>query len=932
MEKRIVLSLVALLSLTTLWAQKGTVRGVVYDKENGETLIGAAVTVEGVPNVAGGTDLDGAYSVELEPGTYTLVSSYISYQTVRLSEVVVQAGKVTVVDFNLPTSTEMLGEVVVEAKASRNTENAVILMQKNSTSVMDGISSQTIRKMGDSDAAGAIKRVTGVSVEGGKYVTVRGLGDRYSKTLLNGAEIPSLDPEKNAVQLDLFPTNLIDNMLVYKTFTADKPADFTGGLINLTTKDFPDKFTVQASAQLGFNDQSSLHSNFLTYRGGSRDWLAMDDGTRAAPANAESLPQDVSGFLGDLDKNRATVQEFNPQMNPVQGSSALNQSYALSIGDQTTLFGKKVGFLAAGSYRYRSTGYQDGMIGRYTAPSATNFQTLRQLEDQAWNESVLWGLMFNGNIRLNDNNKIGLTFMRNQSGDKTVRSLEGKWDEYSTISPTSDDYFYTQTLDWVERSISTTQLKGDHIIEGWNHTQINWISSFTNSSQDQPDLRYFAYDREGDQYQISSQAYQDPTRFFRSMDEVNWDNRVNIETPVLLWNDETAKLKFGGSFTTKKRNFQELQYDYIDYNNSFNGSVEDFVSFENIITSYSDTGHFMVSNRQLSNTYQGNQTVIGAYATADLPLTSKLKATVGARFETTSISVNSLNPNDGEGSISKFDVLPGINFTYSLTETMNLRFGYSRTLARPTFRELAPFSSYLFAGDFTYVGNPNLDRTLIDNMDFRWEWYPAPGDFISASAFYKKFSNPIERQIQPKAANIEITFLNVPEANVYGAEFEARKLLGFMSTDKNQFKAGVNVSLIYARTTVDEEEYQARLVTNPNAKRDRPMYGQSPYIVNTYLSYQNNPSNLSATLSFNQFGERLMFVSRGAVPDVYEQPRPQLDLTLEKGIGEHFTIGIKAQNLLNPDNAMTHDFNGESYDFSRFTTGRVYSIKVKYLL
>jgi hypothetical protein len=288
MEKRIVLSLIALLSLTTLWAQNGTVRGTVYDKDNGETMIGAAVTVEGVPGVAGGSDLDGAYTLSLPAGTYTLKSSYISYQDVKITEVVVVEGEVTVIDFYLPSSTEMLGEVVVEAKASRNTENAVILMQKNATAVMDGISSQTIRKMGDSDAAGAIKRVTGVSVEGGKYVTVRGLGDRYSKTLLNGAEIPSLDPEKNAVQLDLFPTNLIDNMLVYKTFTADKPADFTGGLINLTTKDFPEKFTVQASAQLGFNEQSTMNSNFLTYKGSSTDWLGYDNGARNAPANAES--------------------------------------------------------------------------------------------------------------------------------------------------------------------------------------------------------------------------------------------------------------------------------------------------------------------------------------------------------------------------------------------------------------------------------------------------------------------------------------------------------------------------------------------------------------------------------------------------------------------------------------------------------------------
>ncbi len=931
MEKRILITLLALLSLTSLWAQKGTIRGTVYDKESGETLIGAAVKVLEVPNLVGATDLDGAYTISVEPGTYTLETSYISYKTIQTTQVVVKANEVTVVAIHLPTKTEELGEVVLEAKASRNTESAVMVLQKNAVAVMDGISSQQIRKMGDSDAAGAIKRVTGVSVEGGKYVTVRGLGDRYSKTLLNGAEIPSLDPEKNAVQLDLFPTNLIDNMLVYKTFTADKPADFTGGLINLTTKDFPEKFTVLATAQIGFNDQSTMNQNFLTYKGGSRDWLAMDDGTRSAPANAEQLPQDISGFLQNADRNREIVKEFNPEMSTVQAPSPLNQSYSFSVGNQTKLFGKKFGFLAAGSYRYTSSGYDNGFVGRYTATSADNFQIQRQLGDKNFNESVLWGLMFNGNLRLNSNNKIGFTYMRNQSGDKTARALSGQWDEYSTIP--NNDYFYSQTLNWVERSISTFQVKGDHNFESLNHSKLDWISSYTLSSQDQPDLRFFAYDRVNDStYQISSQAYQDPTRFFRNMDEVNWDNRVNFETPFILWNDETAKLKVGGSFTTKTRNFQELQYDYIDYKKSFNGSIEDFVDFDNVISSFQDSGFYMTSNRQLSNTYQGVQNVIGAYATTDLPLTSKLKATVGARFESTNITVNSMNPNDAEGNITKYDILPGINLTYGLTDMMNLRLGYSRTLARPTFRELAPFSSYLFAGDFTYVGNPNLDRTLIDNFDFRWEWYPAHGDFLAVSSFYKKFHNPIERQIQPKAANTEITFVNVPEANVYGFEFEARKLLGFISNEKNEIKAGVNATYIHARTTVDEEEYQARLVTNPNASRTRPMYGQSPYILNAYLSYQHLPSKFNVNLSFNQFGERLMFVSRGAVPDVYEQPRPTIDLTLEKALGDHFTIGIKAMNLLNPDNVLTHEFNGESYDFSRFTTGRVYSIRIKYLL
>lgn len=942
--RKIYLSLVLCVLSISLFAQKGTIRGKVYDKTTGESLIGAAIVLDGTDYFAG-TDLDGAYEIMVEPGTYTIKATYISYQDKLVTGAIVKDGDVTVIDIYLSEASEQLAEVVVEAKAVRSTENAVLLMKKDASSVMDGISSQEIKKMGDSDAAGAIKRVTGVSVEGGKYVTVRGLGDRYSKTLLNGSDIPSLDPEKNAVQLDLFPTNLIENMMVYKTFTPDLPADFTGGLINLSTKDFPEKFTLQFSGSWAYNDQATFNNNFMDYEGGKTDWLGIDDGTRAEPKNANTLPSTVYDFTQDLEYNTETVKSFNKTMTTTNKSPFLNQSYSLSVGNQKKAFGKPLGFIVGLTYSKSNRHYDGGTIGRYISPNPGQLITDKLLTDARSQEDVLWGLMLNANMKLNANNKVGLTFLRNQGGNKDSRHLVGGWSEYSLYP--NKDIFYSQAMNWVERAITTMQLKGEHNIPSLGNTKIEWISSYTASSQDQPDFRLFAYDWEdGVGYQISQQAYQPPARFYRSMEEDNFDNKLHITVPFEN-NSGKGNVKFGGAYLYKNRDFAEYQYDYNDNNRSFgnvdndpvNGEyfinadrIQRFIADENIITSSTDQGFWMRSNRQMSNTYNGKQSVAAAYIMTNFPVTPRLKFVGGVRFETTNIRVESENPRDQIGEIDKADILPSANFNYDLNELMKLRFGYNRTIARPTFREMAPFASYLFAGDYVLVGNPDLDRTLIDNFDVRWEYYPGIGDLISASVFYKKFDSPIERRISPSAANLEVSFVNVPSATVAGAEVEFRKQLGFLSNEYNQTKLGLNASYIYARTKVDSAEYAARKEIDPNAKDTRPMYGQSPFIVNAYLSYSNVPKNWRASIAYNIWGERLSFVSRGRVPDVYEQSRGVLDFTFEKGLGDKWSISIKAQNLLNPDYYQTHDFEGQEYDFERYTVGRTYSLGVKYSL
>lgn len=907
-------------------AQNGTIRGTIIDEEyNGDPMIGANVLVSGT-QIGTATDLDGKFTINIAPGTYSLELSFIGYTTKTISDVVVKAGEVTVINTSLGIGeAAVLGAVEVSAKMDRNTDASVILMQRKSANTVDGISSSSIKRSGDSDAAGAVKRVTGVSVEGGKYVTVRGLGDRYSKTALNGAEIPSLDPNKNSVQLDLFPTNLIDNMLVYKTFTPDLPGSFTGGYINLATKDFPDKFILQFSTSLGYNTNATFNSNFLTYEGGATDALGFDDGSRDIPAIA-------SGTANNPTLTASDAKSFNRDWNIDTKNPFLNQSYSFSIGNQKKLFGKPFGFIASVSYQKNNSFYENGKVGRYSLlANADDFLTEKRFTETAANQDVLWGVMLNGNLKLNTNNKVGLTVMRNQSATKSARTLQG--DVADIGSPESHEFYY-QSTGFLERSITTGQVKGEHILPKLRNAKIDWIGSYTLSTQDQPSLRFFSYETTpevggGVNYAIDGAQYDVPTDFFRQMEESNADVKVNFSIPYLNWNDETAKLKVGGAYLFKDRDFNEKRFDWRPLTSGvFNGSIDDYFSDANI-----DNGNVQATNTtETRGSYTGEQTIFGAYAMTELPITKKLKTIFGARFERTDILVISDNPNVDNGTLLNNDVLPSLSFIYALNENMNVRAGYGKTLARPTFRELSPFPSFDFLGDFQLVGNPELERTLIDNIDLRWEWYPGVGDFISASVFYKNFENPIELSDNPQAANREVQFKNTPKALVLGAEFEVRKDLSFVSDRLSNFSLAANVTLIDSEVDIAQDEYDARVQINPNASKTRNLFGQSDWIANATLTYQNDTLGLTTSLSLNAWGKRLAIVSQGLLPDVYEDSRPTLDFTVSKTLSKRWTLGFKARNLLNPEFRKFHDDNGNEVDFSSYKVGRTFSVSIKYNL
>ncbi len=936
---------VAILLTNAGLAQSGVITGKVVDKETGEELIGANVVIVGTTNGTS-TDIDGSYSITgLSAGTYDLQVSYISYENKTITGVVVKNNETSYQDITMGTDDVALGEVVVEARAIRNTESSLLLLQKKSTVVMDGISVQQFSKMGDNDAAAAVRRVTGVSVEGGKYVYVRGLGDRYSKITLNNAEIPGLDPNRNSVQMDMFPSALIDNISVVKTFSADLPGDFTGGFVNISTKDFPEKFNLSFSASLGYNTNSSLRNDFITYEGGKLDWLGIDDGTRARPADAMNIPNESSAIgntataLQNAQQIDRATRAFNKTMEPVQGNSFLDQNYSFSIGNQLKLGKMPMGIVFGLSYQNTNEAYQDGRLGLYSLQGGSTLSTLQDLTDVYGENNVLVGAILNTSLKLNDNNRISLNLLRNQAGTSSAGIYTG------TFPPQLDDdrVLQSRNLNYNQRAMNFAQLKGEHYFPNAAKLRIDWHTAYTYSTIDQPDMRLFANHYEVDTNQdtaffVSAASYKLPSRFYRNLDENSTDTKANFEFAYKGVRGQESKFKTGFSALYKWRTFEETRLDY-DFGSSpfgfFDGNISNYLADANIGLQDQGTGTYFATIIQDAsedrNSYLSNQLIGAAYVMTDLPISKKFKINAGVRAEYTNIYVESYDQTVPAGEINKIDILPGVNFIYEVAKDMNLRLSYSRTIARPNFRELAPFASYDYNGGQILVGNPELDRTLIDNIDLRYELYMKPGELFSVSAFFKNFTNPIERAFNPAGAD-EVSFRNVSNAVVAGAEVEYRQSLRFISPFLSGFQVGANASYIYSRVNIDAQELVEIRAGNPDAKDYRRMFAQSPYLVNAMLSYTNEQSGTEFNANFNVFGARLAVVSRGNTPNVFEQPRPTLNFMVSQKIGAsgRFKITLRANNLINPPVKLTYDFAGGDYIYRSFTQGRAFSIGVSY--
>ncbi len=933
---------------SSLLAQYGSIQGTVTDAESGETLIGVNVIIKD-PFMGSNTDLNGHYEISRIPaGSYDIHFSYVSYAPQVVEAVKVLPGEELVLDVRLSPESMGLDEVVIKARKIDNTENAILSMQKRSLSVQDGISSQEMNRFGVSNAAQSVTKITGVSIVDGKRINVRGLGDRYSGAQLNGVTLNSTDPYSNSASLDLIPANMLEKVIAGKTFTPDMPGNFTGGNVNLTTKSFPESRSFRVSIGSGYNTQSSFNNEFLSFDAGRYAFAGYNDGSLSLPALLadEKVRNELSNDLyikARRKENYAnlldqSIKSVNPQMAATPQYALGNYSFSISYGNSFKLFGRDFGVLIGGNAGRTLTHYSNGSQAAWdiTGLEAQTLFPFFRLNDMRSISNPRINGLATLSYKLSEHHELGINLLYNHDAQITGRYQRGPAPGFISAS---NALFETRTLQFLERGLSSFQLRGKHFFPALGKLKAEWIGGMTRSFQDEPDLRFFANEVRDSLYLIRVSEYSLPSHFFRNLQDESKEFKLDLELPLSSGNSFN-KFKFGVLANEKSRVFSEYRFDV---NNAggrlYNGNPEDYFASDNLgIIAYDSlrnrnvSGLYLVNNTRASNNYRGSQRIYAGYAMFSYELFGKLKIAAGARLERTEINVQSEDSTLRAGKIDENDLLPGINLIYPLTENMNLRASVSRTLARPSMRELAPFSSFDYIGGFIYIGNPDLKRTLINNYDLRWEYFIRPGEVLAASAFYKKFNDPISKFYNSEAYNPEIIYQNTSTAFVYGLELDFRKKLDFIHPLLKNFKLGSNFTYIVSRVDMDAQEYEILSSINPELKPYRPFQGQSPYIVNAMLSYDADSAGIHAMLSYNVFGARLSEIGREGVPDIYERPRHMLNFKISKKISRRFEAKAEAQNLLNAAYLKSQQFKGQEYVTESYRIGRSFNIGLSYVL
>ncbi len=925
-------------------AQNGNLRGTVTDGDGAEPMFAANVVQKGSMNGTT-TDFDGNYSLSMPAGIYTIEFSFIGYTTSTITNVEVKSGETSTLNFTLMPSSSTLGEVTITAVQAKNTELALLNLKRKSAKIQDGISAQSFRKSGDSDLGASIKRVTGVSIEGGKFVYVRGLGDRYTKTILNGMAIPGLDPDRNAVQMDIFPTSVLENVVVYKTFSPDLYADFTGGIVDVQTKSFPVEKTTAFSVGLGFNPKMHFNDQFVSYEGGGTDFLGFDDGTRALGFDKSiSIPDEV---LNDP-KLEELTKSFSNTMTAKRATSFLNTSFSFNHGNQINKEDVTYGYNVVLNYKNTYEYFENISFGEYRKDESditvNNLRPESVRRGDLGTNDVLWSALVSGAFK-NENNSYALTLLHTQNG---IRSTSDRINENfeQNVSTLLEDI-----LTYTERSISNATLIGKHAL-GEDIT-INWTNSFSYSSINDPDFRKTSLSIEGSDTLLRGGDGAIINRFFRDLTEINESMKVDFTMPYP--NSEKSSLKAGAAYTYKTRNFEVLNYNFDITDdvkaNGVSGNPDDFFKDENIWDANSQSGTYLRANAQeKANAFEAYQNTMAAYLMGELQLMLRLKAVVGARMEYNTMFYTGQN-NLGtvvytnERTLDNVNILPSLNLVYALNEDQNLRFSFNQTLARPTFMEKSIAQIYDPISDRTRIGNIDLDQTNIDNLDLRWEYFLSPSEVVSISGFYKVFDGHIE-WVSFEQAPDQLTPRNLGQSNVLGAEFEFRKNLDFINPLTKGFVVGGNVSIVKSfvdsktniisvdpLTNEETTEYEKRVeVAREGEAVDqfRPMAGQSPYLINGFLNYQNANHGVNANLSYNVQGESLSIVGSGNVPDVYVRPFHSLNFNIIKSFGKDnkYRITFSVQNIMADEKEQFYkSYEAKEEFFSIFKPSRLFGLK-----
>ena len=927
------------------FSQNASLSGKITDSKTNEALFGAKVILQGLGKGAV-TDGDGNYSLKgLSSGTYILEARNETYNNLILTEIKLKENENLVLNIPLDKVVLELGPVTVKAKVSRESTTEILRLQRNSATVVDGISSETFKKTPDSKASDVLKRISGASVQDNKFVVVRGLSDRYNFALINGAPLPSSESDRKAFSFDVFPSNMLDNLVIIKTATPDLPGEFAGGVIDINTTE-PKENDFQ-SIQIGSSyNLITTFKDFKTYDGSKTDFLGFSSSSRALPSGLPSTEE--FNNLSALQK--AEYAQSIPNSWGTYSRFALpNLNLQYSIG-KTIKLAEERNFGYVFAYNYQSNMSFNKVTRREFEESTAGVITKNELKDSAFTQSVLNSAMFNMKFKLNKNNSLQLKTLYSLSSDDKVNIRNGKrdMDVESVFSEKSTNIWYTQN------KLLSSQLLGNH--EFKNKIKFKWIGGISDVKREIPFLRRTVYQQSDTALPFAAVIQNNDistlgagNMFWSLLNEKIVSAKYDLSIPLEFLNTKT-ELKIGGMHQYRTRSFESRNLGFSKYdpagNSSFNSQLlllpeDQIFSNSNLGLMADGQGGFKLEEgTNVDDSYQAFSLLNAAYAMFDTKITEKFRIVGGARLESyhQNFKYIEFGSNLQQNiDTTVVDILPSVNLIYSLTNKINFRLSASKTVSRPEFRELAPFSFYNFLNDNLTSGDPTLKRASINNYDARFEFFPGAGQIFSVSAFYKQFTNPIELILRTGTSGTpELYYDNVGNTKNYGAEFEYRMNLGFLnSKDSTSFLKDItlyaNASII--RSSVDLSMYAGQAEYTNSA---RPLQGQSPYIINAGI-YYSAPKDVNFSLSYNLVGQRIAIAGSIQEPSVWENGRNVIDFQISKMFKKKLELKLNVKDLLAQDLIYFQDINkNKKYDkgtdsaWQEITFGQTVSMSLKY--
>lgn len=921
----------------------GKAAGLVKSNETKMTCIFAKVIISNSSGVIKNlkTDMDGKFKVSgLDTGTYNLTIIYPKHDTLRTTIHIVQSTEELKENiYNLDPKTKVLSTAKVTGGGFKSSAMG-LNERKNDPGLKDIITAETIKNTpGTSNAGDVLKRLSGASIQNNKFAVIRGLSDRYNFALINGAPLPSSEADKKAFSFDMFPSSQLESMSINKTATPDMPSEFSGGVISVQTKGIPLKPLFSIGFNLGYHNLTTFQ-NFLTYDGGKFDFIGIDDGTRALP---EGTPDPLEYRQSSKDEKAEYTKAFNPNFAASQVQALPNIGFNINLAKPFKLAKKDAGFNFSTVYK-RNYNFVNTLNKNYDGEVLVT-----DYDDGLHTTTTFIGSMLNFTVKLNGSNKLSFKTLVNVNTRDQVIDRQGKnWDSEEDIRAVA--LFYQQN------TLISSQLVGKHAFGKVGNHVFDWNVGYSRINKIVPDFRRIRYRRAfgaEDSIPFNFAPTAQPNlgiggRFFSELVEDVYSANGDYLLKNIFENKEVASFtnfKSGFFVQQRVREFNARNFGYIKYSTR-NFDVDD-TQDENSILQADNIGRggfIQEENTNPSESYDGLSSLGAAYAMFDQTIRRDLRIVYGARAEVFNQQLNSFKGQDAINvNTTKFDILPSMNITYKFNEETNIRVAASRTLSRPEFRELAPFTFYDFARQIEVGGNPDLQRTSIINLDLRAEHYFAGNQLVSASIFYKNFDNPIEQVTGSDitTGTINTSFENALGAVNYGFEIELKRNLSFLlDNPKAQYKNWKNYFYIFGNYAWIRSEVD---VTNIPGAALRPLQGQSPYVINGGVSYNNPDKLISGGVSVNRVGKRIVFVGVDVAPDLYENPRTVIDAQLSmrmatKGKWERLTLKLQGMDFLSQNILIYQNLNmdhtdyvqGESLEFRVTNPGRRAKLSLTY--